>query len=224
MPTIPTPELPAPRGKARMHTASGEVRLLQRATSGRRPDTIPIRAALSRVDAHSEGGRVVGGSGQNGSGFVGQSGNGDVYAGKDGNVYKKTDNGWQQYQNGGWNSVNSSGANSSTKSSAQAQTNSTRIKELRTRSPPPQAGSPAPSRLPMATLRLRVSEDKADKLLLVRLQVLRSRAAEHSAQCDPRCKSKTCRRGTIRRSIQPGARPESRSASQTSRLPANSKL
>jgi hypothetical protein len=73
----------------------------------------------------SEGGRVVGGSGQNGSGFVGQSGSGDVYAGKDGNVYKKTDNGWQQYQNGGWNSVNSSGANSSTKSSAQPQANST---------------------------------------------------------------------------------------------------
>src|SRR5580704_8962891 len=68
----------------------------------------------------SEGGRVVGGSGQNGSGFVGQSGSGDVYAGKDGNVYKKTDNGWQQYQNGGWNSVDS-GA----KSSAQAQANST---------------------------------------------------------------------------------------------------
>jgi hypothetical protein len=65
----------------------------------------------------SEGGRVVGGSGQNGSGFVGQSGAGDVYAGKDGNVYKKTDNGWQQYQNGGWNSVDSSGA----KSTAQAQ-------------------------------------------------------------------------------------------------------
>ena len=73
----------------------------------------------------SEGGRVVGGSGQNGSGFVGQSGSGDVYAGKDGNVYKKTDNGWQQYQNGGWNSVNSSGASSSTKSSAQPQANST---------------------------------------------------------------------------------------------------
>jgi hypothetical protein len=68
----------------------------------------------------SEGGRVVGGSGQNGSGFVGQSGSGDVYAGKDGNVYKKTNNGWQQYENGGWNSVNSSGA----KSSAQGQTNS----------------------------------------------------------------------------------------------------
>ena len=68
----------------------------------------------------SEGGRVVGGSGQNGSGFVGQSGSGDVYAGKDGNVYKKTNNGWQKYENGGWNSVNSSG----TKSTSQAQTNS----------------------------------------------------------------------------------------------------
>jgi hypothetical protein len=69
----------------------------------------------------SEGGRVVGGSGQNGSGFVGQTGSGDVYAGKDGNVYKKTDNGWQQYNNGSWNSVNSSGA----KSAAQSQTTGT---------------------------------------------------------------------------------------------------
>jgi len=65
----------------------------------------------------SEGGRVVAGSGQNGSGFVGQSGSGDVYAGKDGNVYKKTGNGWQQYENGGWNSVDSSGS----KANAQAQ-------------------------------------------------------------------------------------------------------
>lgn len=65
----------------------------------------------------SEGGRVVAGSGQNGSGFIGQSGSGDVYAGKDGNAYKKTDNGWQQYENGSWNPVDSSGA----KANAQAQ-------------------------------------------------------------------------------------------------------
>jgi hypothetical protein len=58
----------------------------------------------------SEGGRVVAGSGRNGSGFVGQSGSGDVYAGKDGNVYKKTDSGWQQYGNGGWNPADSGGA------------------------------------------------------------------------------------------------------------------
>jgi hypothetical protein len=58
----------------------------------------------------SVGGRVVAGSGKNGSGFVGQGGGGDVYAGKDGNVYKRTDNGWQEYENGGWNSVDSSGA------------------------------------------------------------------------------------------------------------------
>ncbi|MGB8839333.1 MAG: hypothetical protein WCC67_21480 [Candidatus Acidiferrales bacterium] len=68
----------------------------------------------------SEGGRVVGGSGQNGSGFIGQSGSGNVYAGKDGNVYKRTDNGWQQYENGGWNNVDSSGA----KSNAQAKATS----------------------------------------------------------------------------------------------------
>ena len=53
----------------------------------------------------SEGGRVLGASGQNGSGFVGQSGSGDIYAGKDGNAYKKTDSGWQQYENGGWKPV-----------------------------------------------------------------------------------------------------------------------
>jgi hypothetical protein len=56
---------------------------------------------------NSEGGRVVAGSGRNGSGFVGQSGAGDVYAGRDGNVYKKTDSGWQQYGNGGWNNPGS---------------------------------------------------------------------------------------------------------------------
>jgi len=68
----------------------------------------------------SEGGRVVGGSGQNGSGFVGQSGSGDVYAGKDGNAYKKTDNGWQQYENGAWNPVDSSGAKANAQAKAQA--------------------------------------------------------------------------------------------------------
>jgi hypothetical protein len=67
----------------------------------------------------SEGGRVVAGSGQNGSGFVGQTRNGDVYAGKDGNAYRKTDNGWQQYENGGWNPV--SGAAPKTNSKAPAQ-------------------------------------------------------------------------------------------------------
>jgi hypothetical protein len=68
----------------------------------------------------SEGGRVVAGSGQNGSGFAGKTGSGDVYAGKDGNVYKKTDGGWQQYGNSGWNSVDTSSA----KSSAQQKTQS----------------------------------------------------------------------------------------------------
>jgi hypothetical protein len=69
----------------------------------------------------SEGGKVVAGSGQNGSSsFVGRGGSGEVYAGKDGNVYKKTDGGWQQYENGGWNSVDSSG----TKANAQKQAQS----------------------------------------------------------------------------------------------------
>jgi hypothetical protein len=68
----------------------------------------------------SEGGRVVGASGKNGSGFVGQSGSGDVYAGKDGNVYKKTDSGWQQYQNGGWNSVDTAGAKANAQQKAQS--------------------------------------------------------------------------------------------------------
>ena len=66
----------------------------------------------------SEGGRIVGGSGQNGSGFVGQSGSGDIYAGKDGNAYKKTDSGWQQYENGGWNQVDTSGAKANAKAQA----------------------------------------------------------------------------------------------------------
>ncbi len=68
----------------------------------------------------SEGGRVVAGSGQNGSGFVGQSGGGDVYAGKNGNAYKKTDNGWQQYENGGWNPVDSSAAKANAQAKAQS--------------------------------------------------------------------------------------------------------
>ncbi len=68
----------------------------------------------------SEGGRVVGGSGQNGSGFVGQSGSGDVYAGKDGNAYKKTGNGWQQYENGAWTPVDTSGAKANAQAKAQS--------------------------------------------------------------------------------------------------------
>ena len=68
----------------------------------------------------SEGGKVVGGSGQNGKGFVGQSGGGDVYAGKDGNAYKKTGSGWQQYENGGWNPVDSSAAKANAKAQAQS--------------------------------------------------------------------------------------------------------
>lgn len=68
----------------------------------------------------SEGGRIVGGSGQNGNGFVGQSGSGDIYAGKDGNAYKKTDSGWQQYENGGWNQVDTSGAKTDAKAQAQS--------------------------------------------------------------------------------------------------------
>jgi hypothetical protein len=67
----------------------------------------------------SEGGRVVGGSGQNGSGFVGQSGSGDIYAGKDGNAYKKTDNGWQQYDNGGWKPVENPAPHSATQTGTQ---------------------------------------------------------------------------------------------------------
>jgi hypothetical protein len=65
---------------------------------------------------NSEGGRVVAGSGQNGSGFVGQGSGGDVYAGKDGNVYKKTDGGWQKYENGGWNSPDKPTPNQQTQS------------------------------------------------------------------------------------------------------------
>jgi hypothetical protein len=68
----------------------------------------------------SEGGRVVAGSGKNGSGFVGQGRGGDVYAGKDGNVYKRTDSGWQQYENGGWNSVDTSGAKANTQQRTQS--------------------------------------------------------------------------------------------------------
>jgi hypothetical protein len=68
----------------------------------------------------SEGGRVVGASGQNGSGFLGQSGSGDVYAGKDGNAYKRTDNGWQQYENGAWNAVDSSAAKANAQAKAQS--------------------------------------------------------------------------------------------------------
>jgi hypothetical protein len=93
----------------------------------------------------SEGGRVVAGSGQNGSGFVGQSGSGDVYAGKDGNAYKKTDNGWQQYENGSWNPVDSSAAKANAQGKAQsagangqrpqaAQTSTTSTGEQRDRS------------------------------------------------------------------------------------------
>jgi hypothetical protein len=56
----------------------------------------------------SEGGRVVGASGDDGRGFVGQSGEGDVYAGKDGNIYKREDGGgWSKYEDGGWNNVDS---------------------------------------------------------------------------------------------------------------------
>jgi hypothetical protein len=69
----------------------------------------------------SEGGRVIAGSGQNGSGFVGQSGNGDIYAGKDGNAYKKTDNGWQQYENGSWNPVNGGASPKATAQGANTQ-------------------------------------------------------------------------------------------------------
>src|SRR5580704_9623290 len=67
----------------------------------------------------SEGGRVVGASGQNGSGFVGQSGSGDIYAGKDGNAYKKTDIGWQQYENGGWKPVENPAPHASAQSATQ---------------------------------------------------------------------------------------------------------
>ncbi len=56
----------------------------------------------------SQGGKVVGASGANGSGAVGKTSGGDMYAGKDGNVYKNTGDGWQKYDNssGSWNSVN----------------------------------------------------------------------------------------------------------------------
>jgi hypothetical protein len=54
----------------------------------------------------SEGGRVVGGVGRGGSGFVGQDKNNNMYAGKDGNIYKKDPNGnWSKYGNAGWSSV-----------------------------------------------------------------------------------------------------------------------
>ena len=54
----------------------------------------------------SQGGKVVGASGANGSAAVGKTSNGDMYAGKDGNVYKNTGDGWQKYDDGSWNSVN----------------------------------------------------------------------------------------------------------------------
>jgi hypothetical protein len=73
----------------------------------------------------SEGGRVVAGSGQNGSGFAGKTGSGDVYAGKDGNVYKKTDGGWQQYENGGWNSVDSGAKSNAQQKNQSANTRTT---------------------------------------------------------------------------------------------------
>jgi len=50
----------------------------------------------------SEGGKIVTGEGERGSGFVGKTSGGDVYAGKDGNAYRKTDDGWQKYENGSW--------------------------------------------------------------------------------------------------------------------------
>jgi hypothetical protein len=54
----------------------------------------------------SDGGKVVGGVGRGGSGFVGQDKNNNMYAGKDGNIYKKDTNGnWSKYGNGGWSSV-----------------------------------------------------------------------------------------------------------------------
>ncbi len=94
----------------------------------------------------SEGGRVVGGSRQNGSGFVGQSGSGDVYAGKDGNAYKKTENGWQQYENGGWNPVDTSGAKANAQAKAQnaqaSQTSTTAAGAQRDRAGTTTSGSP----------------------------------------------------------------------------------
>jgi hypothetical protein len=92
----------------------------------------------------SEGGRVLAGRGQNGSGFVGQSGGGDIYAGKDGNVYRKTDNGWQEYGNAGWNPVDTSGA----KAKAQQQTQNTAAQGLRA---PNTETSAATTRRPVGT-------------------------------------------------------------------------
>jgi hypothetical protein len=55
---------------------------------------------------NSEGGRVVGGAGYGGSGFIAQDKNNNMYAGRDGNVYKKDTSGnWSKYGSGGWSSA-----------------------------------------------------------------------------------------------------------------------
>lgn len=50
----------------------------------------------------SEGGAIVTGSGQHGSGTVVRDREGNVYAGKDGNVYKKGDEGWHKREGDTW--------------------------------------------------------------------------------------------------------------------------
>jgi hypothetical protein len=101
----------------------------------------------------SEGGRVVAGSGQNGSGFAGRTGSGDVYAGKDGNVYKKTDSGWHQYENGSWNSVDTSGARANAQQQAQNRSTQTTTQSASTtsqRNQNAQASAAASGRQPTA--------------------------------------------------------------------------
>jgi len=56
----------------------------------------------------SEGGRIVGGVGREGSAFVGRGADGDVYAGRDGNLYRRDGSDWQRYGNGDWQGVDRS--------------------------------------------------------------------------------------------------------------------
>jgi hypothetical protein len=75
----------------------------------------------------SEGGRVVGGVGYGGSGFVGQDKNNNMYAGKDGNIYKKDTNGnWSKYENGGWSGVSARATPKASQNTQQRSTSNTR--------------------------------------------------------------------------------------------------
>ncbi len=53
----------------------------------------------------SKGGKGIGGSGEQGRGFVARDADNNLYAGRDGNVYRHDDDGWSQYKEGGWEQV-----------------------------------------------------------------------------------------------------------------------